>query len=257
MGADHRAFLEATLPYVDVVWQVARQAVGDGQEPEDLVQETYLRAYAAFGSYRGESMRAWLAAICLNVARSEARRRRRRRWEVPARTLLDALPLPRADGAEGTAAAPPGRLPRRSASAWGHGCCLRGLPGPLPWRARAGLCHRASWAGCNQSRCRGVFRGVFEVICHRARYQRGHLRRSGHAEVLISRPLAAGFCLPGCRGAGALALVAAACSSGHPSAAAAHSSSPMPESSKSMPMPSSSTSMNEGMLPMGAGAWAA
>jgi hypothetical protein len=31
----------------------------------------------------------------------------------------------------------------------------------------------------------------------------------------------------------------------------------MPESSKSMPMPSSSTSMNEGMLPMGAGAWAA
>ena len=88
MGADHRAFLEATLPYVDVVWQVARQAAGDGQEPEDLVQETYLRAYAAFGSYRGESMRAWLAAICLNVARSEARRRRRRPWEVPARTVL-------------------------------------------------------------------------------------------------------------------------------------------------------------------------
>ena len=70
MSADHRAFLEATLPYVDVVWQVARQAAGDGQEPEDLVQETYLRAYAAFDSYRGESMRAWLAAICLNVARS-------------------------------------------------------------------------------------------------------------------------------------------------------------------------------------------
>ena len=69
MGGDHRAFLDATLPYVDVVYQVARQAAGDGQEPEDLVQETYLRAYAAFGSYRGGSMRAWLAAICLNVAR--------------------------------------------------------------------------------------------------------------------------------------------------------------------------------------------
>jgi len=52
VGADHRAFLEATLPHLDVVYQVARRAAGDGQDPEDLVQETYLRAYAAFGSWR-------------------------------------------------------------------------------------------------------------------------------------------------------------------------------------------------------------
>ncbi len=103
MSGDHRAFLDATLPYLDVVYQVARHATGDGQDPEDLVQETYLRAYAAFGSYRGENTRAWLAAICLNVARSEARRRRRRPWEVPARSLLDALPVARADGGEGAA----------------------------------------------------------------------------------------------------------------------------------------------------------
>jgi len=97
---DHRAFLDATLPYLDVVWQVARHAAGDGQDPEDLVQETYLRAYAAFGSYRGENTRAWLAAICLNAGRSEARRRRRRPWEVPARALLDALPVVRAGGGQ-------------------------------------------------------------------------------------------------------------------------------------------------------------
>ena len=87
------------MPYLDVVYQVARQAAGPGQEPEDLVQETYLRAYAGFGSYRGGSTRAWLAAICLNVARSEARRRRRRPREVPAPGLLDALPaVPMAGG---------------------------------------------------------------------------------------------------------------------------------------------------------------
>ena len=103
MGADHRVFLEATLPHMDVVYQVARQAAGDGQEPEDLVQETYLRAYAAFGSYRGGNARAWLAAICLNVARSQARRRRRRPWEVTGSGLLDVLPLSRADGGEGSA----------------------------------------------------------------------------------------------------------------------------------------------------------
>ena len=100
MDGDHRAFLDATLPYVDVVYQVARHAAGEGQDPEDLVQETYLRAYAGFGSYRGENTRAWLAAICLNAARSEARRRRRRPWEVPAQALLDTLPLAHVPGKE-------------------------------------------------------------------------------------------------------------------------------------------------------------
>jgi len=98
VGADHRVFLDATLPYLDVVWQVARRAAVEGQDPEDLVQETYLRAYAGFGSYRGGNTRAWLAAICLNAARSQARRRRRRPWEVPGPALLDALPWYRADG---------------------------------------------------------------------------------------------------------------------------------------------------------------
>src|SRR5215467_5517061 len=92
MGADHRVFLEATLPHLDVVYQVARRTAGDGQDPEDLVQETYLRAYAAFGSWRGGNTRAWLAVICLNAARSAARQRRRRPWEVPIGVPLDALP---------------------------------------------------------------------------------------------------------------------------------------------------------------------
>jgi RNA polymerase sigma-70 factor (ECF subfamily) len=98
MGADHRVFLEATLPHLDVVWQVARRASTGGQDPEDLVQETYLRAYAGFGSFRGGNTRAWLAAICLNVARSQARRRLRRPREVPGLALLDALPWDRGDG---------------------------------------------------------------------------------------------------------------------------------------------------------------
>src|SRR6516165_5304364 len=100
VGADHRAFLEATLPHMDAVYQVARHAAGEGQDPEDLVQETYLRAYASFDSYRGGNTRAWLAAICLNAARSQARRRRRRPWEVPGPALLDTLPLGGADGGE-------------------------------------------------------------------------------------------------------------------------------------------------------------
>jgi hypothetical protein len=66
-----------------------------------------------------------------------------------------------------------------------------------------------------------------------------------------SRP---GSVFRGAVGAGALALVAAACSSssGQPSAAASHTKSPMPEMSSSMPMASPSMSMVGGALPMGA-----
>ena len=90
VGGDHREFLDATLPYLDAVWQVARHTARDGLEPDDLVQETYLRAYAGFGSFRGGNTRAWLVAICLNAARSEARRRRRRPREVTGLALPDA-----------------------------------------------------------------------------------------------------------------------------------------------------------------------
>src|SRR6266446_2308225 len=67
-----------------------------------------------------------------------------------------------------------------------------------------------------------------------------------------SRP---GSVFRGAIGVAALALVAAACSSGssgQPSAAGGHSWSPMPKESGSMPMASESSSMGEGMLPAGA-----
>lgn len=79
---DHRAFLDATMPYLDVVYRIARHAAPDAWAADDLVQETYLRAFVHFEQHRGENTRAWLAAICLNVARSDARGRRRRPAEV-------------------------------------------------------------------------------------------------------------------------------------------------------------------------------
>ena len=91
---DGRAFLEAALPHLDVVYRVARHASRDHHRAEDLVQETYLRAYAAFGNHRGPSTKAWLVTICLNLARSEGRRRARR----PVETILPELHEPPALG---------------------------------------------------------------------------------------------------------------------------------------------------------------
>lgn len=77
-AAGHQAFLDATMPHLDAVYRVARHAGQDPQLTEDLVQETFLRAYAGFEGHRGESTRSWLVAICLNLIRSDWRRRARR-----------------------------------------------------------------------------------------------------------------------------------------------------------------------------------
>jgi RNA polymerase sigma-70 factor, ECF subfamily len=92
-------FLDATLPHLDVLYRVARHAGRDHHQAEDLVQETYLRAYAAFASHRGPSTRAWLVAICLNLARSDGRRRSRRVAESPL-AEEDVLPAEDRDVAD-------------------------------------------------------------------------------------------------------------------------------------------------------------
>jgi RNA polymerase sigma-70 factor (ECF subfamily) len=80
---NHQAFLDIALPHLDVVWSLARRMAIPPLEPEDLVQDTYLRAFAGFDRYRGGDARAWLVSICLNTARSHGRRAKRRPREVP------------------------------------------------------------------------------------------------------------------------------------------------------------------------------
>ena len=165
MGADHREFLDATIPYLDAVWQVARHAAGEGQDPEDLVQETYLRAYAGFGAYRGGNMRAWLAAICLNAARSQARRRRRRPWEVPSPALPDVLPWSRADGGQGTADVADVVIAGLDAQAVAR--CLAVLPEPQ--RACIVLMDVAGYTAREAAEALGCPRGTVLARVHRGR----------------------------------------------------------------------------------------
>jgi RNA polymerase sigma-70 factor (ECF subfamily) len=83
MSDQTRIFLDETLPYLDLLYRVARNAGQDHHRAEDIVQETYLRAYAAFDQRRGDNTRAWMVSICLNLIRSDARRRLRRVVEAP------------------------------------------------------------------------------------------------------------------------------------------------------------------------------
>ena len=74
--ARHRArFEEEALALADQVYRVARRLVGSREEAEDLVQETYARAFRSWRSYTpGTNMRAWLLRILTNLNVDRGRR---------------------------------------------------------------------------------------------------------------------------------------------------------------------------------------
>jgi RNA polymerase sigma-70 factor, ECF subfamily len=59
-------FAEEALPHLDSVYRFAlRLTGGRAAEAEDLLQETYLRAYRSWETYqRGTNCRSWLFTIC-------------------------------------------------------------------------------------------------------------------------------------------------------------------------------------------------
>lgn len=80
-------FAEATLGHLDMLYNLARHLTHSPQDAGDVVQETYLRALQAWDRHRPERVRPWLATICLNVVRTQHRRRLARPLEV-----LDPVP---------------------------------------------------------------------------------------------------------------------------------------------------------------------
>ena len=72
-------FEEEALELADQVYRVARGLVSSREEAEDLVQETYARAFRSWRSYTpGTNLRAWLLRILTNLNIDRARRQQRR-----------------------------------------------------------------------------------------------------------------------------------------------------------------------------------
>jgi RNA polymerase sigma-70 factor (ECF subfamily) len=68
-------FEEEALEFADQVYRVARRLVGSREEAEDLVQETYARAFRSWRTYTpGTNMRAWLLRILTNLNVDRGRR---------------------------------------------------------------------------------------------------------------------------------------------------------------------------------------
>ena len=71
-------FEEEVLQLADQVYRVARRLVSSREEAEDLVQETYARAFRSWRSYTpGTNLRAWLFRILTNLNIDRGRREQR------------------------------------------------------------------------------------------------------------------------------------------------------------------------------------
>jgi RNA polymerase sigma-70 factor (ECF subfamily) len=72
------AFDAEALGHVDSLYRTARRLTRTPADAEDLVQETYLKAFRAAESFEpGTNLRAWLFTILHNSARNRARDRAR------------------------------------------------------------------------------------------------------------------------------------------------------------------------------------
>jgi RNA polymerase sigma-70 factor, ECF subfamily len=75
---DRVRFEEEALELSDQVYRVARRLVGSREEAEDLMQETYARAFRSWRQYTpGTNLRAWLLRILTNLNIDRGRRSQR------------------------------------------------------------------------------------------------------------------------------------------------------------------------------------
>jgi RNA polymerase sigma-70 factor (ECF subfamily) len=80
-AGDDRGATRLVERHAAVVARFLYSAGADRSDLDDLVQETFIRAFRRIESWRGESpFRSWLFAIAANLHRDELRRRKGIRW---------------------------------------------------------------------------------------------------------------------------------------------------------------------------------
>jgi RNA polymerase sigma-70 factor (ECF subfamily) len=100
-GADRVAQAERTdqrrarferdaLPFVDQLYAAALRMTRNPADAEDLVQETFLKAFAAFHQFEeGTNLKAWLYRILTNTYINSYRRRQRQPIQAPTEEISD------------------------------------------------------------------------------------------------------------------------------------------------------------------------
>ena len=81
--ADQARFADLAMPYMDQLYSAALRMTRNPSDAEDLVQETYLRAFRGFGGFKdGTNLKAWLYKILTNTFINTYRAKKRRPEET-------------------------------------------------------------------------------------------------------------------------------------------------------------------------------
>jgi RNA polymerase sigma-70 factor, ECF subfamily len=83
-------FERDAMPMLDQLYAAALRMTRNPADAEDLVQETFLKAYAAFASFSaGTNLKAWLYRILTNTYINGYRRRQRQPQQQPTDEITD------------------------------------------------------------------------------------------------------------------------------------------------------------------------
>ena len=88
---DRRArFEREAMPLLDQLYSAALRTTRNPSDAEDLVQETFAKAYAAFHQYRpGTNLKAWMYRILTNTYINSYRKKQRQPSEYPTEEITD------------------------------------------------------------------------------------------------------------------------------------------------------------------------
>jgi RNA polymerase sigma-70 factor (ECF subfamily) len=86
--ADQADFADQAMEFMDALYSAALRMTRNPADAEDLLQETYLRAYRGFGGFKeGTNLKAWMYRILTNSYINTYRSKKRR----PQETELDDI----------------------------------------------------------------------------------------------------------------------------------------------------------------------
>jgi RNA polymerase sigma-70 factor (ECF subfamily) len=83
-------FERDALPFLDQLYAAGLRMTRNPADAEDLVQETFLRAFAAFHQFEaGTNLKAWLYRILTNTYINSYRKRQRQPIQAPTEEITD------------------------------------------------------------------------------------------------------------------------------------------------------------------------
>ena len=103
--ADPRTFADQAMEYMPSLYTAALRMTRNPADAEDLVQETYLKAFRAFGTFQeGTNLKAWLYRILTNTFINIYRAKKRRPEESDLEDVEDLYLYRRLGGLEAATA---------------------------------------------------------------------------------------------------------------------------------------------------------